>query len=86
MLTRSLAKDLGPDIRVNGVSPGAIFWPDEGQGMSDALRAGDHRANGAQAQRRARGYRGGGAVPRSRRALRHRARIIAVDGGRSIGR
>ena len=24
MLTRSLAKDLGPDIRVNGVSPGAI--------------------------------------------------------------
>src|SRR6185295_2419929 len=37
MLTRSLAKDLGPDIRVNGVSPGAILWPDEG--MSDALRA-----------------------------------------------
>src|SRR5690606_22979339 len=30
MLTRSLAKDLGPDIRVNGVSPGAILWPDEG--------------------------------------------------------
>ena len=39
MLTRSLAKDLGPDIRVNGVSPGAILWPEEGQGMSDALRA-----------------------------------------------
>jgi len=30
MLTRSLAKDLGPDIRVNGVSPGAILWPDSG--------------------------------------------------------
>lgn len=29
MLTRSLAKDLGPNIRVNGVSPGAILWPDE---------------------------------------------------------
>ncbi len=28
MLTRSLAKDLGPDIRVNGVSPGAILWPE----------------------------------------------------------
>jgi hypothetical protein len=27
MLTRSLAKDLGPDVRVNGVSPGAILWP-----------------------------------------------------------
>ncbi len=30
MLTRSLAKDLGPDIRVNGVSPGAILWPEGG--------------------------------------------------------
>ena len=27
-LTRSLALDLGPSIRVNGVSPGAIMWPD----------------------------------------------------------
>ncbi len=28
MLTKSLAKELGPDIRVNGVSPGAILWPE----------------------------------------------------------
>jgi pteridine reductase len=27
-LTRSWAKDLGPDVRVNGVSPGAILWPE----------------------------------------------------------
>jgi len=27
-LTRSLALELGPDIRVNGVSPGAIVWPE----------------------------------------------------------
>jgi pteridine reductase len=29
-LTRSLALELGPDVRVNGVSPGAIVWPDGG--------------------------------------------------------
>ncbi len=28
MLTRSLARELGPDIRVNGISPGAILWPE----------------------------------------------------------
>jgi pteridine reductase len=27
MMTRALAKELGPDVRVNGVSPGAILWP-----------------------------------------------------------
>lgn len=27
MLTKSLARDLAPDIRVNGISPGAILWP-----------------------------------------------------------
>lgn len=26
-MTRVLAKELGPDVRVNGVSPGAILWP-----------------------------------------------------------
>ncbi|MCC5862984.1 MAG: pteridine reductase [Gammaproteobacteria bacterium] len=38
MLTLTLAKDLGPDVRVNGVAPGAILWPDDG--MSDKLKAG----------------------------------------------
>jgi len=32
MLTQSLARELGPDIRVNGVAPGAILWPDNDMG------------------------------------------------------
>jgi len=29
-LTRSLALELGPEVRVNGVSPGPIAWPEDG--------------------------------------------------------
>ena len=30
MLTRSLAKELGPEGRVNGIAPGPVLWPEDG--------------------------------------------------------
>lgn len=38
MMTQALARDLGPQIRVNAVAPGAILWPDEGKSL-DAQQA-----------------------------------------------
>jgi pteridine reductase len=82
MLTRALAKDLAPEVRVNGVSPGAILWP-EGD-MSEETkasileqvplaRAGDPAdiAGCVLYLVRDAGYVTG--------------QIVAVDGGRSIG-
>jgi pteridine reductase len=30
MMTRALARELGPDVRVNGIAPGPILWPEAG--------------------------------------------------------
>lgn len=38
-MTRALAKELAPAIRVNGVSPGAIAWPEGSGEMSEAMKA-----------------------------------------------
>jgi len=37
-LTRSLALELAPEIRVNGVSPGPILWPENGEWRDEAAR------------------------------------------------
>lgn len=41
-MTLSLARELGPAVRVNGVAPGAVMWPEEGKAYADqqALLAG----------------------------------------------
>jgi pteridine reductase len=35
MMTMALAKDLGPDIRVNGIAPGAVLWPESGKAETE---------------------------------------------------
>ena len=76
-----MAKDLAPDVRVNGVSPGAIVWPEDG--MSDELkntilqqiplkRAGSPRDIAE-------------CVAYLLGAPYVTGQIVAVDGGRSIG-
>lgn len=82
MLTRSLAKDLGPDIRVNGVSPGAILWPESGvtERVQDSIirqiplgRAGEP------------GDIAAAVLFLVRDAPYVTGQILAVDGGRSVG-
>ncbi len=40
MLTKSLARDLAPHVRVNGIAPGAILWPENTDQLS--LKARDN--------------------------------------------
>ncbi len=82
MLTRSLARDLAPEIRVNGVAPGAILWPESGvsERVQEKIireipleRAGEPSDIAA------------AVLFLVRDAPYVTGQIIAVDGGRSIG-
>jgi pteridine reductase len=80
-MTRTLALDLAPDIRVNGIAPGAVMWP-----------AGDHTYDDQQAVL-ARTPLGRAGTPEDiasavlwlvRDAPFVTGQIIPVDGGRSV--
>ena len=84
MMTRALAQELGPAVRVNGVAPGAILWPAEhnpelGYAKAEALLA-------QTALKRI------GDVLDIARAVRYlgleagyvTGQILAVDGGRTL--
>jgi len=38
MLTRSLALEMGPEVRVNAIAPGAILWPEDGNELDYSLQ------------------------------------------------
>jgi pteridine reductase len=81
MLTRSLARELGPDVRVNAVAPGAVLWPDAGKAEKEKA---------AMLAATALGRAGDPAdVAEAVRWLLQDARyttgeVIRVDGGRSL--
>jgi pteridine reductase len=43
-MTRALALELAPDVRVNAIAPGAILWPDSGKDDAAKQRCWTHAA------------------------------------------
>ena len=81
MLTMSLARDLAPSIRVNGVSPGAILWPEDDSGMANQAEVLEKIPMGRMGKPED--------ISKLVRFLVDEAdymtgQIIAVDGGRSV--
>jgi pteridine reductase len=81
MLTRSLARELGPDIRVNGIAPGPVLWAehdlDDGMKGEIVAKTALKRAGSPQDIART-------ALFLIRDAPYITGQIIPVDGGRSI--
>jgi pteridine reductase len=82
MLTRALARELGPDIRVNGIAPGPIMWPEAGMDakLQDEIVAKTllKRSGSPDDVVRA-------ALFFVKDAPYVTGQILAVDGGRSVG-
>jgi pteridine reductase len=80
-LTLSLARDMGPEVRVNGIAPGAILWPEgevDEEGQRKILAATSLGRAGSPDD----------IVQCALYLIRAdyvTGQIIAVDGGRSIG-
>jgi pteridine reductase len=82
MLTKSLARELGPAIRVNAIAPGPVLWPEDGMTAQMQEKIVDRtvlkRAGSPQDVARA-------VLFFASEAPYVTGQILAVDGGRSIG-
>jgi pteridine reductase len=81
MLTRALARELAPEIRVNAVAPGAILWPENGidSGRKEKIEARTPLARQGSPEDIARAV-----VFFATEAPYVTGQVLAVDGGRSI--
>jgi pteridine reductase len=81
MMTLALAEELGPDVRVNGVAPGAVLWPESGKAYADqqelVARTPLQRAGTPEDV-------AGAVLFLLRDATFTTGQILAVDGGRSL--
>jgi pteridine reductase len=82
MLTRALARELGPEVRVNGIAPGPILWPEgdiDEQLKQEIVAKTLLKRSGSPADivRTALFF--------AKDAPYITGQIIAVDGGRSVG-
>jgi pteridine reductase len=81
MMTLALAKELAPEVRVNGVAPGAVLWPESGKPYADQneliARTPLQRAGSPEDV-------AGAVLFLLRDATFTTGQILAVDGGRSL--
>lgn len=82
MLTRSLARELGPAVRVNAIAPGPVLWPEDGMDRELQKKIVEQTAL----------KRSGSPEDVARAVLFFASeapfvtgQILAVDGGRSVG-
>jgi pteridine reductase len=81
MLTKTLARELGPEVRVNAIAPGAVLWPEAGLDEMSKQRLISRtplkRVGDPQEIARA-------VVFLARDATFTTGQVIAVDGGRGV--
>ena len=82
MLTKSLAREMGPQVRVNAIAPGPVMWPEDGMDshLKDAIidKTALKRPGSTDDVARA-------ALFFASEAPYVTGQILAVDGGRSLG-